>query len=287
MPFPARFLSLALCILVVPLHAQSVPAATSVLQALDISVGTVQSLVPSGPAGPFTFPIWIGDVQYEVRCQPHSLRAPDFQVLADGPGGRVPVPAPAPTTYRGAVSGLYGSVVAISRSGPSISGVIRLPGTTIGIQPVRDVDPSAAPDAHVVYDAHDNVAMPGTCVVVPVPALGGVGTGGVRGGLGNLKFCEIGIDCDVQFYNANGNNLNNTVLDAENVMNGTDAIYQSDVSIGYIITTVIVRTSSGSNPYTTNNASNLLSEFRNYWNANHTGVQRDVAHLMTGRNLSG
>jgi len=286
MSFPARRLPLVICALVLPLWGQPVPAPPSVLQGFDITAGTIQSVVATG-AGPITFPIWMGDVQYEARCHPHSLRSPDFQVLADGPSGLVPVPAPPVATYRGGISGLYGSVVAISRNGPSITGVIRLLGTTLGIQPVREVDPAAAADAHVVYDARHNAPTSGTCVAVPVPALGGLGSVGVRGGLGNLKFCEIAVDCDLQFYNANGNNLNNTVLDAENIINGTDAIYQSDVSIGYIITTVIVRTSSGSNPYTTNNSSNLLSEFRTYWTANHTGVQRDVAHLMTGRNLSG
>lgn len=288
MPSPARLLPLAVCALALPLLGQPVPAPPSMLQGFQITQGTIQHLVPSDPAGAFTFAIWIGDVRYVAKCHPYSLRSRSFRLLVDGPTGLLPVTAPPPATCRGSVSGLYGSVVALSRQGPSLRGVIRTRDTTIGIQPLRDVDPSAEPGAHIVYDARNNVPTPGTCVTAAVPGLSSAAPGAaVRNGAGNLKYCEIAIDCDFQFYNANSGNMNNTVLDAEGIMNGTDAIYQADVGVAYTITTVIVRTTSGSNPYSTNSPSGLLGQFRMHWNANHGGIQRDVAHLMTGRNLSG
>ncbi|MGY8757528.1 MAG: zinc-dependent metalloprotease family protein, partial [Phycisphaerales bacterium] len=40
-------------------------------------------------------------------------------------------------------------------------------------------------------------------------------------------------------------------------------------------------------PYTATDAGTFLDQFRTEWNNNQGSVQRDVAHLFTGKNLSG
>ena len=69
-------------------------------------------------------------------------------------------------------------------------------------------------------------------------------------------------------------------------MNQVQAIYERD--IGLTFTVVFQHTWPGGDPYVaTGDASAVLNEFTNYWNANFAATHRDVAHLWTGRNLGG
>jgi hypothetical protein len=130
----------------------------------------------------------------------------------------------------------------------------------------------------------------GTCAVpaswLPVPidgaAAGGDSTSGVV-----CKVAELGVDADFQFYQAYGSSVGNVQNRVNSVINGLNVQYENQVGIRHDITQIIIRTSSGTNPYTTNDPVTLLNQFRNHWNSNHGSVQRDVAHLFTGRNLSG
>ncbi|MAG58840.1 MAG: hypothetical protein CMJ83_21330 [Planctomycetes bacterium] len=263
-------------------------AAPDVLAAFEVTTGTIQRLdVPAQDGLPFTLVIEIEGVARTVSLHPYSLRAPSFQVLVDGLQS---YPVPQSATYRGAVEGYSSSQVALSRVGASLSGVIILaPGRPlIGVQPLREVVPTAPVTEHFVHDSRDNLPSPNVCGAA-VPGMGFsplAGGGGVRSG-GVLEYAEIAYDCDYQFYQDNGSSIPATVQDTENILNAADLIYQNDVNIAYMVTTIIVRSSQASNPYTTNNPSGLLSQFQSYWLTNHQGVQRDIAHLNTGRNLSG
>src|SRR5262245_3615471 len=55
-------------------------------------------------------PLTIDGRNIDVRLVSHSLRSPNFQLYSRGVGGVLtPVPAPAPTTYRGQIAGQPGS----------------------------------------------------------------------------------------------------------------------------------------------------------------------------------
>jgi hypothetical protein len=101
-----------------------------------------------------------------------------------------------------------------------------------------------------------------------------------------LLTAEIAFDADFEFYQLNGSSVNNTVSDIEAVMNSVETIYMAQASISYIVTQIVVR-SSPADPYTTSVPGSLLDQFRAYWNDQHYYVIRDVAHLMTGRDMEG
>lgn len=286
----ARSVAFSLLVLAssVSVIAQPRSAPRAWLDALEVTAGEVQTLSCVDRGGRFTFRIAIDGLLHTVSCRPHSMRAPGFRLLVDGPTGLVPVPAPPPSTCRGSVIGAPGSVVALSRDGNELRGIVRVGQRLLGIHPAAALDPTAGAEQHVVFDAQDNFPSAGTCGSA---ALGGpVGPAPVAGwqlGNGILSTAEIAIDCDYQFFTANGSNVNATTNDAEAVMNATDAIYVADVGITHMTTALIIRSTNASNPYTTNDPSGLLNEFLTYWNQNHSNIGRDVAHLMTGRNLSG
>jgi len=283
------------CLLIVLsglLSAQPAPptAPQSVLGPFHALAGTLQPIViPALPPPGLSFPIWLDGGWRTVQLQRRSVRAPFFQLLAHDVTGLIPVLPPPAGTYRGTVVGFPGSKVALGILGTGLSGVIRLsPGRALmGISPVRLVDPNAPSDLHLVHDARHNAPHPGTCGFTSAPGMSSQipGSFGARSGVNDVA--ELAVDCDYHFYLDNGSSMSQTIQDAETIINACNVIYENDVDISHLVTTMIVRTSAAANPYSTNSASGLLNQFSNQWNSTHASVQRDVAHLMTGRNLSG
>jgi hypothetical protein len=70
-------------------------------------------------------------------------------------------------------------------------------------------------------------------------------------------------------------------------MNAVNLVYERDTFVTHEIGTILVRTTSATDPYNTNDSSTLLSQFRNQWNSNHQTITRDTAHLFTGRAITG
>ena len=97
----------------------------------------------------------------------------------------------------------------------------------------------------------------------------------------------LAIDTDFSYYQFNGSSVDETMLDAERIINGVNVIYQRDVAISHELGTVLVRTTAEADPYTADQGRGLLGQFAEEWDRNHADVERDIAHLMTGRDLVG
>ena len=64
--------------------------------------------------------------------------------------------------------------------------------------------------------------------------------------------------------------------------------YESEVGITHDLSYCLVRTSAAEDPYgSVTNSSSLLSQFGTWWNTNQQLIERDVAHLFTGKELDG
>ncbi len=274
-----------LCAAAVAQDAVSRPYAAppALCAAFHVVAGTVQHVDPVRAGN--------GDVLVEVEfagqmrrlaLQPHDVRGPGFQFLVRDDNGVRQMPRPANVTYRGIVLEDQGSWVAATVVGGSVQAIVHSSnGEEWALQPVREAQPNAAEALHIVYRTTDNQNLPWTC--------------GVQGGITNPvpdpgspdvnRICEIACEADYQYFQLNASNAAATQTDITGVVNAMDAIYQADVQLTFTITQILVNTSAATNPYTTSVASNLLGEFQAYWNANRQGVQRDVAHLFTGRNM--
>ncbi|HMN94960.1 MAG TPA: M12 family metallo-peptidase [Phycisphaerales bacterium] len=263
---------------------------------LDLGSASIQALLPSiraggaggDAAGSMRLSVSLGDEIVEFVLAPRSLRAPGFEVRGvDGLDAEARAPG-APATWRGVVPGRAGSGIAASIRGGAIHAFIRLDGRVWGIQPIAaDPDGDAAP-LHAVYAADEIAAAPRSCAggLLP-PGVAAPPEGGVAGDVDPCNFvCRIAFDADVEYFQANGSSVENTVADIEAILNAVELIYLFDTGISYLLTTVIVRTQEP-DPYTTSGPSALLAQFRDHWNAQQQSVVRDVAHLMTGRNLNG
>jgi hypothetical protein len=268
--------------------------AAQVRQSLGLAAATLQSVVPVATScGAFEARLAVDGADVTLVAEPINFRTPDFQVLVQGPGGALlPAEAPLAQTYRGRILEIPQAQAALRIDGPSVHGMIRLAaGELRYVQPVREIVPAAPADLHVLYAAEDVLASDHVCGVGEqhIVQLGDAGAfpGGDGGGdapRGGITPIEIAFDSDVEFFQANGSSVSETVRDIEFVLNGVDLLYQQ-LNIAYIVRGIIVRTAE-SDPYSSTDADILLCSFRSQWNSVVT-IPRDTAHLMTGKNLDG
>ncbi len=254
-------------------------------QAVD-PVGSLQRLdIPDDPQGIVTIDVELNGKLSELVLAPHSIRSAEFHLYATRPNGDViEVPAPAPNTYRGTVTGWPDSSVCATINGEGLTAIVVDYAADIEwqIQPAKGLplgvySVALAADIDIPY---------GQCGVNGAP-FNSVPTGPGTASLGSgYQLCEIAFDADFEFYQRNGSSVQATLDDIERVMNRVDDIYTRDCDVTYQITTVVIRSSSN-DPYTSSDAGTLLNQFRSHWNANFSGTRKDVAHLFTGRNVNG
>jgi len=227
---------------------------------------------------------------FELR--PVSVRSADFKLfaqLADGSFERVQ-PDPT-TTFRGELIGVPGSKVAATVDETGMTARILLPGGgEHWIEPIARHVPEATLDMHALYTTSAVIPNGGTCdsdllpKMLDVPMVSGGPSSSVQAATG-LSTAELGCDADFQFFNLWGS-VANTETRINLVINTMNTQYEEEVGITHVITTTLVRTSA-SQPYTSTDAVTLLNQFRNEWNANQGGIQRDVAQLFNGKEIDG
>jgi len=259
-------------------------APRSFLGAFDVSAGTVQELrLPTRGGAAFNVDVVLDGAPRTLLFRPYDVRANNFRLLIQDERGVYPVPTPDSVTYRGEVIGAPESVAAASLVDGRLTAMIRLkPGATLwAVQPLHGIKFGIPDTSHIVFASRDNLKLDFRCGTPDGP----VGTpGGAELALSN-KVAEIAIDADYPFFLKNGSSVSQTQNDVTTVINVVDTIYKRDVQIEYKITSILVR--STPDPYTSTDASTLLSQFRNQWNTFHGNIPRDLAHLFTGRNLNG
>ncbi len=250
--------------------------------------------IPADASETVFVPVVLDGGIYTLELIPQTVRTDNFKVLIDnGDGELVEVEAPASATFRGRVVEMPGSAIAASIDEDGLTASIILHNDIDAgwfIQPLNEIVDGASSDLHVVYDSQAPVATDAVCggaLITDNPIVGVQPQEDVVAPRGGFIVAEIAYDADFQFYQKNGSNTTATINDIENVMNAVNVVYERDCGITFVITQTIVRSSSGSNPYTTNDAGTLLDQFRSHWQSNHGGVHRDIAHLMTGRNING
>ncbi|MCP4250229.1 MAG: hypothetical protein GY778_24560 [bacterium] len=247
-----------------------------------------------GPGEAFDVVVPLAGQSFTLVLYPHSVRADGFRVIVQLDDGSFEDIEPAPErTFRGTVVGVPGSDVAASITDHGLKARIFLgEEEEYWVEPVAANIPEASREAYVSYAATDVIPNGGVCglddLANPSGDGGGGGTGGGREACGGpLCEAELAIDADWQYYVAHGSNTTNVENAVQSVINNVNIQYERDVEITHRITTIIIRTSSASNPYTTNDSSALLNQVRTEWEANMGHIQRDMAEMFTGRNITG
>lgn len=293
---PIRLASSAAALLAaLPLaHAQSVAPAPSVEDLANHALGLERSQVlqlvqAPDPAQPIDVGGIIAGRPVVLQLEPVSLLADGFQLLAIGADGVAQAAEAAPeSTLRGSLLGHPGSQVAASLLDDGLHARILVESGEFWIEPLARAVPTAAAGTHVLYSTEDVIQNAGVCATEAqhtVEQYGGIGTvgGGPLAAAAGFV-AELACDSDYEYYLDYGSvgAVQNRITSVINTMN---LQYESEVDISHTITTILVRTSSNQ-PYTSTDANTLLNQFRNEWNANQGGIQRDVAQLFTGKEIN-
>jgi hypothetical protein len=248
--------------------------------------------IDATPGAAATVHLPIAGAQYELDLHPQSVRAANYQVLAQSADGSLVEVDPGPVrTMRGTVVGIEGSAVSASLEEDGLHGRIFLSDDEqYWVEPLATRIPQAGPDHYVVYHNEDMIAPAKTCGLDHLPnALGDRGVQLnqrlVQGGACGTGLCvaELAADADYEYFLDYGSTSAvasriNTVINTVNVQ------YERDVDITHVITTIIVRTAEP-DPYSSTDAVTLLNQFRSHWLNNHGGIQRDIAQLFTGKEI--
>ncbi len=229
-----------------------------------------------------------------LELTPHSSRAAGYEVRAQLEDGSWVDVEPSPVrTLRGTVAGVPGAAVAAAWLDEGLFAYVRMPGgVNYWVEPVGQ---RIGVDArlHAVYHEDDVIPTGASCGADALHAAVNfvgeqpAGEGGVAGSGGPLCTAELACDADFDYYTDWGSDVTavedriNLVIDTVNLQ------YELQVGITHLITTILVRTSDASDPYTLTDPGGLLNQFRNVWVANHGNIQRDIAELFTGKNLDG
>jgi len=106
------------------------------------------------------------------------------------------------------------------------------------------------------------------------------------------NYLKIATEADYEFHRATvlNNDIYTLIENVTNVrilsiLNIIEGVYESTFGLKFLVSFQHVYTSPAQ-PYTSSDAETLRDSFRSHWNANHTSVKRNIAHLFTGKSIT-
>ncbi len=226
-----------------------------------------------------------------------TLNLRRFEVLTNdavlvhvGPEGEVEMPRPDVQLWRGSVEGDPGSTAYLA-----LSGELGTNGFVVLDDKIHMISTARGGGRTVVHELGQQMpadldagARPPLCSgpLIPEGFVPRVQREVVERGTYPCKRFTIAVDTDTEFttvvFNGSETNAQSyiTIL-----MGAVSSIYERDVNIRLEVP--YIRTWTASDPYSSNGTCSQLNQFRNHWNSNQGSVQRNAAHLLSGRPLGG
>ncbi len=96
---------------------------------------------------------------------------------------------------------------------------------------------------------------------------------------------RVAVETDYEFYNKFGSSAGATDYIAD-LFGYASKAYEEELATEWRVTYLSLW-STPSDPWTATSSSAALTEFRTYWNTNHTGVSRTIAHFVSSRSTGG
>ncbi len=235
--------------------------------------------------------IFLGGERFELQVEINDLRAPGYKEVLMTEAGPVELPDRPVATFAGTIVGQPDSVVRLTATRGLFTGYVKSGDDWLFVDPLRQFVPNAPKSAAVVYrEADVRPEASGLCGVThrleagrdqgidPTPGV-------VERNHNTLRRLQVATDADGEYYSSFGNP--GTFTRIQGILNDVDGIYRSDLNLYISITYQQAWPSSGSDPYTSNDAVTTLYQFRSWWQSNRGGTTRDTAHLFSGKNFNG
>ena len=275
-----------------------------VADAFGLQRGTVVAInVDRTPGVRAVSSVTIEGTEYTFDLHPYSIRTQHFVLKEQLADGRFVQHEPGVSRLlKGSLRGMKGSSIVGAMMDSGLAAKIEMgDGRTFYVEPMASRMSNLDSDnLHVVYQGIDTKPHDRHCGVNDlhrgdhmirrlqqnqnedkdndVPNLG------PQEG-GSLSICEVGVDADFEYFSDYGS-VQATMDRMELVLSMVNQQYNSEVGISHTISGAVVRSNSN-DPYTSSNAETLLGQFQNEWLNNQGGIQRDIAHLFTGKSING
>lgn len=191
-------------------------------------------------------------------------------------------------SYKGNIAGDKTSLVSISFFNGKAIGLIKTGNETYVIGALKDINNNETEDfilykesklkTHKRFDCGSDVFDIPAEVLKSMRDTYGKNTDNMST---TLLEAKVAIDVDFYTYNTYGSSVPNATAYALALMSASSAVYVKDMNIK--LTVGYLRVWTVQDPYTSNDGSTLLSQFRSDWSINQGGVDRVIAHLLTRR----
>ncbi|MBS0197303.1 MAG: hypothetical protein JSR77_11140 [Planctomycetes bacterium] len=248
---------------------------------------TLQDLRPPADVpAQFGVMLTLADRVVTLDLAQHSVRAPDFRAFVElGNGDRVEFDPGPDRTYRGTVVEVPGSVVTATLF-PGGRLTARIDLREGGLWHVESVS-IAGQTMHAVFRDSDKAPLPKNwCGVHDSGQASPSGSqpGGYQPRTAVFK-AVIHVVGDYEWYGDWGSDW---LTEISGIINDDNAIYDGQTGICYSINDARTYTSD-SDPYTNDNADNILATLKSYYNDNYpwNSSFRTVAQLFSGKDLDG
>ena len=236
---------------------------------------------------------------HRIVLESSEVRSPRFAEKAGSLGDLRNVYSAPAKTFKGHIENEPSSIVRLTSTPNGLRGYVKSsegwafiePLAPTGTQPLRI---GASGFDHKVFTESDIPAsFLGTCAEPlkienaepgqPVSTERPVRQSGATTSSAELRIFEMAVDADAEFYAVYGDQ---STAEIESILNMVDGIYEAELGLSIEIVSANVWQAEP-DPYTSTDSGTLLGEFRSYWNNNHSGINRDAAHLFTGKELDG
>ncbi len=253
------------------------------------AVSPIHAPLEAGRA--FSTTLDIAGERLVAEMHPHSNRAENFEIRVQHEDGSWTTQEPGPVrTYRGTLHGIEDAHVALTILEDGVYGAVLMPeGEMYHVEPLALRLREAGLDDHVIYRSSELIeaGLGLSCAsehehVVTTIARSVAERGVPTGCGGSLCVAEIAFDTDQQYAALFGTGTAGRI---ELILNVVNMQYEAEVGITHDLSVILVR--SGSSPYTSTAPQTLWNQLQSEWENNQTAVQRDVVHLLTGKNLDG
>jgi hypothetical protein len=249
--------------------------------ALEAFAATGGGIVRSFPLGPFA------DVDLVLQPSEALASAPSVdQVVVGAHGGLASIPAPPRGAFlRGTVVGNADSVAFLAASAAGTFGFVQMDGVTW----IISSGPYGSGLPTVVYNATD---LPDGWIDPPqwmCESLEAPSDLPPDGGVAGAEPCRqfrIAFETDHEFMQKFGGNADAASGYVATVAGALTTIFERDLN-ARLAASYVRLWNTPSDPWGQSTLTAQLNEFRSVWVNTMGGVQRDLAHFLSGRNLGG
>lgn len=237
---------------------------------------------------------------FDLELEENNLLAAQYRAEEVTAGGRPrAVARPAVRTYKGKINNREDTAARLTITPQVFEGVLIADGEKYFIEPRQKEAAGGAQSEFIFYKESDVIERnPAICDVVLPERIDRAAQNVTAQNLKEIQSqalaendgllnrdIEIATEADYEFVTATGSSeaANANII---SILNMVEETFQLQFGLSLTIT-YQHSWATADDPYQSAVSSTVLTEFRNYWNSNLATVNRDLAHMWTGKELDG